>query len=75
LLKWKAETGVTDSSFEKLQVLMKKMLPRKNELPASTYEAKKPPRKRVPAKVMWYVPIIPRLKCLFRNKDHAKLLR
>ncbi|MCL8568105.1 DUF4218 domain-containing protein [Proteus mirabilis] len=129
LLKWKAETGVTDSSFEKLLVLMKKMLPRKNELPASTYEAKKlvcplgldvqkihacpndcilyrgekyenmdkcpvctalrykirkddpgdiegePPRKRVPAKVMWYAPIIPRLKRLFRNKDHAKLLR
>ena len=41
LLKWKAETGVTDSGFEKLLVLMKKMLPRKNELPASTYEAKK----------------------------------
>ena len=129
LLKWKAETGVTDSSFEKLLVLMKKMLPRKNELPASTYEAKKlvcplgldvqkihacpndcilyrgekyenmdkfpvctalrykirkddpgdiegePPRKRVPAKVMWYAPIIPRLKRLLRNKDNAKLLR
>ena len=131
LLKWKAETGVTDSSFEKLLVLMKKMLPRKNELPVSTYEAKKlvcplgldvqkihacpndcilyrgekyenmdkcpvctalrykirkddpgdvqgddePPRKRVPAKVMWYAPIIPRLKRLFRNKEHAKLLR
>ena len=27
-----------------------------------------PPRKRVPAKVMWYAPIIPRLKRLFRNK-------
>ena len=129
LLKWKAETGVTDSSFEKLLVLMKKMLPRKNELPASTYESKKlvcplglevqkthacpndyilyrgekyenenkclicgalrykirrddpgdvkgePPRKRVPAKVMWYAPIIPWLKCLFRNKELAKLLR
>jgi len=24
---------------------------------------------------MWYAPIIPRLKCLFRNKEHAKLLR
>ena len=32
------------------------------------------PRKRVPAKVMWYSPIIPRLKCLFRNKDNAKLM-
>ena len=32
------------------------------------------PRKRIPAKVMRYAPIIPRLKRLFRNKDHAKLL-
>ena len=34
-----------------------------------------PPRKRVPAKVMLYSPIIPRLKRLFRNKDNAKLMR
>ena len=34
-----------------------------------------PPRKRVPAKVMWYAPIIPWLKRLFRTKNHAKLLR
>jgi hypothetical protein len=33
------------------------------------------PRKRVPTKVMWYSPIIPHLKRLFRNKDHAKLMR
>jgi len=33
------------------------------------------PRKRIPAKVMWYSPIIPRLKRLFRNKDNAKLMR
>ena len=32
-------------------------------------------KKKVPAKVMWYIPIIPRLKRLFRNKDHAKLRR
>ena len=32
------------------------------------------PRKKIPAKVMWYAPIIPRLKRLFRNKDHVKLL-
>jgi hypothetical protein len=31
------------------------------------------PKKRIPAKVMWYALIIPRLK-LFRNKEHAKLL-
>ncbi|KAK1613168.1 hypothetical protein QYE76_036841 [Lolium multiflorum] len=41
LLKWKAETGVTDSGFEKLLIILKKLLPRKKELPASTYEAKK----------------------------------
>jgi hypothetical protein len=35
----------------------------------------KPPRMRVPAKVMWYAPIIPLLKRLFRNKEHARLLR
>jgi hypothetical protein len=34
----------------------------------------KPTRKRVPAKVMWYAPIIPRLKRLFRNKEHGRLL-
>ena len=32
-------------------------------------------KKRVPAKVMWYVPLIPRLKCLFMNKTNAKLMR
>src|SRR3954469_2456993 len=128
LLKWKAQEGVGDSSFENLLKMLKNMLPKNNELPASTYEAKKVvcplglevlkihacindcilyrgeyenlneclvcgalrykirrddpgdiegerPRKRVAAKVMWYAPIIPRLKRLFRNKEHAKLLR
>ena len=41
LLKWKAEAGVTDSGFEKLLIILKKLLPRNNELPVSTYEAKK----------------------------------
>jgi hypothetical protein len=31
-------------------------------------------KKKIPAKVTWYAPIIPRLKRLFRNKEHAKLL-
>jgi hypothetical protein len=31
-------------------------------------------RKRVPLKVIWYAPIIPRLKRLFKKKMHAKLL-
>jgi hypothetical protein len=33
------------------------------------------PRKRIAAKVMWYAPIISCLKRLFKNKEHAKLLR
>ena len=35
----------------------------------------KRPRKKIPAKVMWYAPIIPRLKCLLQNKEHAKAMR
>jgi hypothetical protein len=31
-------------------------------------EGEECPRKKIPTKVMWYAPIIPRLKCLFRNK-------
>src|SRR3954471_12134471 len=38
-------------------------------------EGESTPRKMVPAKVMWYAPIIPRLKHLFQNKEHAKLLQ
>jgi hypothetical protein len=129
LLRWKAENGVNDLGFNKLLIMMKKLLPRDNKLPTSMYEVKKlvcplgidvqkihacpndcilyrgeeyenldaclvctalrykirwddpgdvegePPRKRVPAKVMLYAPIIPRLKRLFRNEEHAKLMR
>jgi hypothetical protein len=32
-------------------------------------------KKRVPAKVMCYFPIIPHLKRLFMNKTNAKLMR
>ena len=32
-------------------------------------------KKRVPAKVMWYFPLIPHLKYLFMNKTNAKLMR
>ena len=32
-------------------------------------------KKREPAKVMWYFPLIPRLKRLFKNKTNAKLMR
>src|SRR4051812_44171168 len=129
LMQWKAENGIRDKAFEKLLKILKRRLPKDNELPDSTYEAKKvicplglevqkihacindcilyreehedrnecpvcsalrykikqdddpcdvegePPRKRVPTKVMWYAPIIPRLKRLFKNKEHVRLLR
>ena len=32
-------------------------------------------RKKVPTKVIWNAPIIPRLKRFFKNKEHVKLLR
>jgi hypothetical protein len=41
LLQWKAETGLSDKGFEKLLKIIKKMLPKDNELPTSMYEAKK----------------------------------
>jgi hypothetical protein len=41
LLQWKAGTGLSDKGFEKLLKIMKKNLPKDNELPDSTYEAKK----------------------------------
>ena len=41
LLQWKAENGTSDKGFEKLLKIIKKMLPKDNVLPPSTYEAKK----------------------------------
>jgi hypothetical protein len=41
LQQWKAENDVSDKGFGKLLKMIKKMLPKDNELPASTYEAKK----------------------------------
>ena len=118
MLKWKATNGVTDKGFGELLKIVKNMLPEGNELPSTTYEAKKmvfplgldvqkihacpndcilyrgeyenleacpicsalrykirrddsgdvdgqPVKKRVPAKLVWYFPIIPRLKRFF----------
>ena len=129
MLQWKASNGVTDKGFSELLKIMKNMLPEGNELPSTTYEAKKMVcplglevekihacpndcilyrgpeheklnacpicgamrykiqrddpgevegkrvKKLVPAKVMWYFPIIPRLKRLFKNSGNAKLMR
>ena len=41
LLQWKAINGVSEKAFSSLLKLMKKKLPKDNELPDSTYEAKK----------------------------------
>jgi hypothetical protein len=41
LLQWKAENGISDKAFGKLLKIQKKMLPKPNELPTTTYEAKK----------------------------------
>jgi hypothetical protein len=41
LLQWKATNGVTDKGFEELLGIIKNMLPKGNELPSTTYEAKK----------------------------------
>jgi hypothetical protein len=40
LLQWKAKNGVSDKGFRELLKIQKKMLPKDNELLASTYEAK-----------------------------------
>ena len=41
MLQWKAANGVTDKGFEELLGIVKNMLPEGNELPSTTYEAKK----------------------------------
>jgi hypothetical protein len=47
----------------------------KRDDPGDVEDEDEHPMKRISAKVMWYAPIIPHLKRLFRNKEHAKLLR
>src|SRR6185312_13599737 len=41
MLKWKATNGVTDNGFGELLKIVKNILPEGNELPSTTYEAKK----------------------------------
>jgi len=40
-LQWKAANDVTDKGFEELLGIVNNMLPERNELPSTTYEAKK----------------------------------
>ena len=41
LLQSKVENGVSHKGFQKLLIMLKKMLPKDNKLPDSKYEAKK----------------------------------
>ena len=41
MLQWKAENAVPDKVFEKVLKILKKKLPKDNELPDNTYVAKK----------------------------------
>ena len=41
MLQWKTANGVTDKGFGELLGIVKNMLPEENELPSTTYEAKK----------------------------------
>jgi hypothetical protein len=41
MLQWKAANGVTDKGFEKLLGIVKNILLEGNELPSTTYAAKK----------------------------------
>ncbi|XP_071688567.1 uncharacterized protein [Rutidosis leptorrhynchoides] len=127
LVNLKSNNGWSDTSFTSLLELLNKLLPEGNELPVSTYQAKKlmcpmgleiqrihacpndcmlyrnedkdlhqckvcgtsrykrgKPTDNVdsdvsengpPAKLLWYLPIIPRLKRLFANEKDEKLLR
>lgn len=125
LLQLKASNGWSDKSFTELLLFLKKLLPKENVLPESTYRAKRVvcplglevqkihactndcmlyrgehadlqaclvcgaarykrdgddidgegKKKRLPVKVMWYFPIVPRLERLFANKRHAELMR
>jgi len=40
LLQWKAKNGTSDKAFGQLLKIIKKMLPKGNKLPTTTYEAK-----------------------------------
>lgn len=122
LFNLKAKNGWSDQSFTYLLELLRDMLPENNELPDSTYKAKKllcplsmevkrihacpndcilyrneyndldkcpkcevsryksaddqiNNRKRPAAKVLWYLPVVPRFRRLFVNPRDAKLLR
>ncbi|WVZ92699.1 hypothetical protein U9M48_038745 [Paspalum notatum var. saurae] len=96
MLRWKASNGMSDKGFNELLMLIKKLFPEGNKLPATTYEAKEAvcplglevqkihacPNDYILYRDDYhelescpYFPIIPRLRRLFGNKAHAKIIR
>nr|AAX95159.1 transposon protein, putative, CACTA, En/Spm sub-class [Oryza sativa Japonica Group]AAX96751.1 transposon protein, putative, CACTA, En/Spm sub-class [Oryza sativa Japonica Group]ABA92366.1 transposon protein, putative, CACTA, En/Spm sub-class [Oryza sativa Japonica Group] len=74
-LQWKAKNGVSDKAFGDLLKLVKNILPRETNCPRQREVDGQLSKKRIHAKVMWYFPIIPWLRRLFRNKGNARMLR
>nr|XP_017233126.1 PREDICTED: uncharacterized protein LOC108207178 [Daucus carota subsp. sativus] len=87
LHNWKARFGISDSAFTDLLGSVGSILPKDHvgayseatECPncnLSRWKIAKDGRVRVniPAKVMWYFPIIPRFKRLFKSESTAKLM-
>ncbi|KAL8155839.1 hypothetical protein AgCh_001037 [Apium graveolens] len=64
LCKLKVKNGWSDKSFTEMLKLLAEMLPAKNELPTSTYEAKK-----------ILCPMVEQFRRLFANSNDAKLVR
>ncbi|XP_060968549.1 uncharacterized protein LOC115708932 [Cannabis sativa] len=115
-----ARNGLSDNGFSQLLSYLSDIFPEGNNIPSSTYEAKKilrslgmeyekihacpndcilfrnefvlakhcpvckcsrwklndngKEKEGIPAKLLWYIPPIPRFKRLFRNTEHAKSL-
>ncbi|XP_048491540.1 uncharacterized protein LOC125492850 [Beta vulgaris subsp. vulgaris] len=81
LFNIKTKADISDSAFTSLLQAFGDMLSDDHELPKSNYYAKKlmcawvGDKKGPPAKVMWYLLIIPRFKRMFSIKKDAKSLR
>ncbi|XP_054797439.1 uncharacterized protein LOC129302523 [Prosopis cineraria] len=78
LYNLKASSSWSDKSFSELLALLKVMLPKVNELPINTYQAKQMllaiDNGKSPEKALWYFPIVPRFRRLYSSKEDAKNL-
>ncbi|XP_076929363.1 uncharacterized protein LOC143593694 [Bidens hawaiensis] len=75
LFNVKSKYGVSDKCFTEFILVFKKMLPEGNEMTSSKCEVKRTFKAMGSAKVLWYFPIIPRLKRLFQSPTTARHLR